>query len=86
MVPFEPTGDIIGDKKIAYDLWGDTVNIASRMESQGQPNSIQVAEPTYEILKHQFLFEKKGVIDVRGCGQMTTYWLLDRREVSPPIP
>ncbi|MGB3402105.1 MAG: adenylate/guanylate cyclase domain-containing protein [Microcoleaceae cyanobacterium] len=69
---------VIGIKKFIYDLWGDAVNIASRMESSGEPGQIQVTETTYELLKDQFLFQSRGTISVKGRGKMKTYWLLDR--------
>ncbi len=69
----------IGMKKFAYDLWGDTVNIASRMESQGLPGKIQVSAKTYEQLKHQYILEKRGRIAVKGKGEMTSYWLVSHR-------
>jgi PAS domain S-box-containing protein len=69
---------VIGIKKFSYDLWGDTVNVASRMESQGEPGKIQVTAATYEQLKHQFIFEERGEIEVKGKGRMTTYWLLGK--------
>jgi class 3 adenylate cyclase len=59
---------VIGLKKFIYDLWGDTVNIASRMESHGIPGAIQVTQETYDILKDKFLFQKQGVINVKGKG------------------
>jgi adenylate cyclase len=67
---------VIGRKKFIYDLWGDTVNVASRMESHGQPGRIQVTEAVYERLKHRYSFERRGVIEVKGKGSMVTYWLL----------
>ncbi|HEY9666668.1 MAG TPA: adenylate/guanylate cyclase domain-containing protein, partial [Coleofasciculaceae cyanobacterium] len=67
---------VIGTKKFIYDLWGDAVNIASRMESSGQPGSIQVTEATYERLKDKYVFQKRGVIKVKGKGEMVTYWLV----------
>ena len=66
---------IIGTKKFIYDLWGDTVNIASRMESHGVPGSIQVTEETYKRLKNQYLFEDRGLIPVKGKGKMNCYLL-----------
>ncbi|MGB5963323.1 MAG: adenylate/guanylate cyclase domain-containing protein [Coleofasciculaceae cyanobacterium] len=66
---------IIGTKKFIYDLWGDTVNIASRMESHGVPGSIQVTEETYQRLKNQYMFEDRGLIQVKGKGKMNCYLL-----------
>jgi class 3 adenylate cyclase len=73
---------VIGTKKFIYDLWGDTVNVASRMESQGSPGQIQVTEAVYSVLRDRYHFEKRGAISVKGKGEMTTYWLVDGR--SPP--
>lgn len=73
---------VIGIKKFSYDLWGDAVNIASRMESQGQSNRIQVTANVYECLKDTFQFERRGIIDVKGRGLMTTYWLLGSKEAN----
>ncbi|MDB9315221.1 PAS domain S-box protein [Spirulina sp. CS-785/01] len=70
---------VIGIRKFIYDLWGDTVNVASRMESQGVSDMIQVTQDTYELLKDKFFFEKRGEILVKGRGKMTTYWLRGRR-------
>ncbi|MCW5316552.1 adenylate/guanylate cyclase domain-containing protein [Nostoc sp. KVJ3] len=66
---------VIGLKKFAYDLWGDTVNTASRMESHGIAGSIQVCEATYQLLKDKYLLEKRGLIQVKGKGEMMTYIL-----------
>lgn len=71
---------VIGIKKFIYDLWGDTVNIASRMESQGVAGNIQVTATTYEYLKERFHLEKRGEISVKGKGEMTTYWLTGHKE------
>ncbi len=70
---------VIGKKKFIYDLWGDTVNIASRMESQGLPGKIQVTAATYQHLREQFLFEERGAIQVKGKGKMVTYFLTDKK-------
>ncbi|PZV16809.1 MAG: adenylate/guanylate cyclase domain-containing response regulator [Leptolyngbya sp.] len=64
---------VIGIKKFSYDLWGDAVNIASRMESQGAPGKIQITEATYERLKHRYAFEDVGQVMVKGHGYLTTY-------------
>ncbi|NEP11949.1 MAG: PAS domain-containing protein [Symploca sp. SIO2C1] len=73
---------VIGTQKFIYDLWGDTVNVASRMESQGEPGRIQVTATTYERLQDKYLLEERGEIEVKGKGTMTTYWLLDSRRLS----
>ncbi len=71
---------VIGTKKFAYDLWGETVNLASRMESQGLPGKIQVTEAVYQELKDQddFQFEYRGDIGIKGHGKVATYWLNGR--------
>ncbi len=69
---------VIGIKKFIYDLWGDTVNIASRMESQGMPGQIQVTEATYRRLQNTYRFEERGIIPIKGKGNMRTYWLKER--------
>lgn len=74
------TAGVIGLKKFIYDLWGDTVNVASRMESQALPGSIQVTETTYERLKDRYLFERRGTLQVKGKGEMVTYLLLGKLE------
>ena len=66
---------IIGKNKFNYDLWGDTVNIASRMESQGLSGHVQVSEATYQRLKDKFVFERRGPIEIKGKGTMVTYLL-----------
>ncbi|MEL7241510.1 MAG: adenylate/guanylate cyclase domain-containing protein [Cyanobacteria bacterium J06573_2] len=70
---------VIGLQKFTYDLWGDTVNIASRMESHGLPGRIQVTQETYQRLRHKFILEKRGEISVKGKGLMTTYLLTGSR-------
>ena len=70
---------VIGRKKFAYDLWGNTVNIASRMESTGLPGQIQATVGTYQRLQHQYLFTQRGTISVKGKGGMDTYWLMAKR-------
>lgn len=65
---------VIGKKKFIYDLWGDAVNIASRMESHGVAGKIHVSENTCRLLKTKYNFEKRGEIEVKGKGKMTTYF------------
>ena len=70
---------VIGTHKFIYDLWGDTVNVAYRMESSGQPGKIQVTEAVYRRLKDEYLFEKRGAVPIKGKGKMITYWLIGRK-------
>lgn len=70
---------VIGAKKFIYDLWGDTVNTASRMESHGIVGEIQVTESTYQHLQHQYYCEKRGSISVKGKGEMATYLLKSKK-------
>ncbi len=70
---------VIGAKKFIYDLWGDTVNVAHRMESHGRADSIQVSEATYLHLRESFLFEGPAEIAVKGKGQMRVYFLVGKR-------
>jgi class 3 adenylate cyclase len=70
---------VIGRKKFIYDLWGDTVNIASRMESHGIAGRIHLSEETFDCLRHSFEVEPRGVVDIRGKGSMTTYLLLGEK-------
>jgi PAS domain S-box-containing protein len=74
---------VIGIKKFIYDLWGDSVNIASRMESQGLAGSIQVTEQTYVLLRDRYVFERRGEISIKGKGEMITYILI--HSFSPAI-
>ena len=72
---------VIGRKKFIYDIWGDTVNIASRMESHGIAGKIQVSKTIYQALKGQFPFYYRGTIDIKGKGEMETYLL----DITPLI-
>ena len=64
---------IIGQSRIAFDLWGETVNVASRMESHGKSNRIQVTQTTYELSRQDFGFDDSRTINVKGKGVVTTY-------------
>ena len=69
---------IVGTHKFAYDLWGDVVNTASRMQSEGVAGSIQVTPATYELIRDEFVCEPRGVVSVKGKGDMNTYILVSR--------
>jgi adenylate cyclase len=69
---------VIGTHKFAYDIWGDAVNIASRMESLSLPNRIQVSEVAYRHLKEDFRLEPHGIVDIKGKGPIDVYFLLGR--------
>jgi len=71
---------VIGTKKFIYDLWGDTVNIASRMESHGLPGTIQLTQIVYDRLKDRYSFRPRGEIQVKGKGYMMAYFLTGRKE------
>jgi adenylate cyclase len=70
---------VIGTHKFVYDIWGDAVNIASRMESHGMPNRIQVSAATRRHLHERFTLQPHGSVDIKGKGPMETYFLLGRR-------
>ncbi len=67
---------VIGRKKFIYDLWGDAVNTASRMESHGMPGRIQITRETYELIKDEFICEPRGSVMVKGKGEMETWYLV----------
>ena len=77
---------VIGRSKFIYDLWGDTVNTASRMESHGLPGAIQVTERAYERLRDRYDLRQRGTIEVKGKGPMTTYLLIARRDAPNAKP
>jgi class 3 adenylate cyclase len=70
---------VIGIRKFIYDLWGDTVNMASRMESHGVSGEIQVTDTVYQQMREKYVFEPRGKIDIKGRGQQRTYLLKGRR-------
>jgi class 3 adenylate cyclase len=76
------TAGIIGTHKFAYDLWGDTVNTASRMESSGVAGAIHVSEATHELIKDEYVCEPRGLIPVKGKSEMQTYLLISRPDGS----
>ncbi|MFZ0013613.1 MAG: adenylate/guanylate cyclase domain-containing protein, partial [Acidimicrobiia bacterium] len=76
-------GGVIGTRKFAYDVWGNTVNTAARLESSGVPGRIQVSHETRDLTRDVFAYESRGVVDLRGIGQRTTFLLTGR---LPDLP
>ena len=72
-------GGVIGTHKFQYDIWGDVVNIGSRMESHGEPGRIHVTKATYELIKEEFKCESRGTIRVKGKREMKTYFVVGPR-------
>ena len=70
---------VIGKNKFNYDLWGETVNIASRMESHGVPGKVQISDATYNKIKDKFRLDYRGPIEVKGKGLMVTHFLSGRK-------
>ena len=75
---------VIGTKRFLYDLWGDAVNMASRMESQSMPGEIQITRATYELLKDAFECRPRGTIEVKGKGPMETWYLVAPLQRTTP--
>jgi class 3 adenylate cyclase len=70
---------VIGTKKFIYDLWGDTVNVASRMQSTCEPGEIQVTAEVYNCLRDRYDFIDRGLVFIKGKGEMPAYLLVDRK-------
>ena len=70
---------VIGRRRFLYDLWGDTVNMASRMESHGSPDAIQITRSTWELLRADYVAEPLGTVDVKGKGAVETWRLVGPR-------
>jgi adenylate cyclase len=77
---------VIGRRRFLYDLWGDTVNMASRMESHGAPDTIQITRSTYELLRDDFELEPLGLVEVKGKGEIETWRLVGRSESLARAP
>ena len=71
---------VIGRRKFVYDVWGDAVNIASRMESHGMGGMIQITRATYELIKDQFICEPRGTVNVKGKGEMEVWLVLSAQK------
>lgn len=75
---------IVGSRKFIYDLWGNTVNIASRMESQGAPGRIQVSDRVFQHLNGHYVLAPRGKMEIKGIGPMNTYWLMKSLRTASP--
>jgi len=76
---------VIGRRKFSYDLWGDVVNTASRMESHGVPGALQITAATHDLIRGRFDCEPRGTVDVRGKGPLQT-WVVTGPRRSRPLP
>jgi adenylate cyclase len=77
------TGGVIGDTRFTFDVWGDAVNTASRMESHGQPHRIHVSAAFHELTKDVFRFEERGATEIKSIGTKQTYFLVGLAEKEP---
>lgn len=77
---------IIGHQKFSYDLWGDTVNLASRMETSGVPGRIQLAEGTCRLVQDWFECEERGAVEIKGKGPTVTWFLVRERSARSNVP
>ena len=77
-------GGIIGRHKFHFDIWDDTVNIASRMESQGVADEVQITDDMYHLIQESFHCRPRGSIEITGKGQMNT-WFLEKAREGPPL-
>ncbi len=68
---------VVGLKKFAYDIWGDTVNVASRMESSGEPGKVNISGDTYHLVKDDFAFEYRGKVDAKNKGKIDMYYVIE---------
>jgi class 3 adenylate cyclase len=73
---------VIGTRKFAYDVWGNTVNVASRLEQAGIPGRVHVSEVTRSLTESDFIYEPRGVTELRGVGSMTTYLAVAAKHVA----
>jgi guanylate cyclase len=73
---------VIGRRKFVYDVWGDAVNIASRMESHGLSGAVQITQTTYELIKDEFICEPRGTVNVKGKGDMEVWLVIASKDVN----
>jgi class 3 adenylate cyclase len=71
---------VIGGTRFSYDVWGDAVNVAARMESHGETDRIQVSEAFRALTADRFVFEPRGMVEIKGIGEMPTFYLAGERE------
>ena len=76
-------GGVIGTRRFSYDLWGDTVNVASRMEAHGVAGCVQVSQATASRLRDRFELVSRGFLDIKGKAPMETYLVVRRRPARP---
>ncbi|HKY53532.1 MAG TPA: adenylate/guanylate cyclase domain-containing protein, partial [Anaerolineales bacterium] len=76
---------VIGRRKFVYDVWGDAVNIASRMESHGLGGAVQITQATYELIKDEFVREPRGTVNVKGKGEMEVWLVLSQKTEEQKI-
>jgi guanylate cyclase len=77
-------GGVIGRRKFVYDVWGDAVNVASRMESHGMSGAIQITRATYDLIQDEFVCEPCGTVNVKGKGEMEV-WLVKSAKEKPSV-
>lgn len=77
---------VVGNKKYAYDIWGSTVNIANRMESNGEPGQVNISASTYELIRDQFSCTYRGKITAKNIGEVDMYFvdhaIIDKSTIS----
>jgi class 3 adenylate cyclase len=78
-------GGVIGSRKFAFDVWGDTVNVASRLESQGQAGRVHISDATRALVRDQFDVDAPGTVELKGRGPMTTYLVIGPRAAVPSV-
>ena len=71
---------VIGKRKFVYDVWGDAVNVASRMESHGMGGKVQITRATYELIKNDFVCEPRGTVNIKGKGEMDVWLVISAKE------